>query len=133
MHFYQTSFNSIAQFTLPAKVQIRLHLDRLYFASCTPVYTSDDVLGQVHINIGIKDYGFCPALLAHEANHCTQDLLSIGRWKSWAPKWPGIKYQKEETTSWLIESIVQQGTRLAMSYEIPMHIPVGVHTCKTSS
>ena len=74
-----------------------------------------DHSGECEVIVG-GDKGVSPAILAHEGHHAATWLLRDPNWRDWAPQWHNIRFQQEETKSWIIEMIVNKGIALAESH-----------------
>jgi len=68
-------------------------------------------------------------IVAHEALHMSRKIVT-GNWRDWAPPWP-CRYPREETSAWVVESIVGAVVRAACSHGILLNYAQRPHERRT--
>lgn len=105
----------------PHPVQLLIYTSKptLWGSTTKTLYNDDSML--ITIALGTRS-GFSPAIAAHEAHHAVEYIMKRGDWRDWATHWL-CSYQKEETHSALIESIVRGSMAFAIENNLRISNP----------
>jgi hypothetical protein len=109
--------------TWPQATHVMLCEDEKTLWGVTNRTIYEDATQVIEVKIGCCG-GVSIAVLAHEAHHAARYIMADPKWSEFMPRWNNIRYQSEESISFIIERIVWQGLELIEKHGIQFANPL---------